>query len=103
MRFWRSSSAMALALVLCGCASTDLGYDSWTGTTVTPTRRGRADYRVDCGRGTAYCLERAEAVCGGPYRIIGQPSLSPRVQAVVHWQITTVNTDNPTVIYVACG
>jgi hypothetical protein len=83
------------------CAATQLGYDQWTGTTATPTRG--AELRIECPRSTQSCLERAEAVCHGPYRVIGSPSKSPRVQAEVDWRIMTVNTDNPSVIHVVCG
>ncbi|HXY58577.1 MAG TPA: hypothetical protein VEH76_08350 [Methylocystis sp.] len=104
MRFARKFVALsALGLTLSGCASSELGYDPYTGTQALPTRYGHADFKIDCSRGPASCLERAEAVCHGAYRIIGQPTVSPRVQAYVHWNMVTLNTDNSNIIYVACG
>ena len=93
----------ALGLALSGCASSEPGYDPSTGTRALPTQYGHADFRIDCSRGSASCLERAEAVCHGAYRIIGQPTVAPRVQAYVHWNLVPLNTDNPNILYVACG
>ncbi len=101
----RLAAPLAACLALAGCASSRLGFEPATGTLAAPTHlyRQTIGYKITCDRGMASCLRRAEAVCGGAYKIAGWPSRSPRVQALVDLRIVTVNTDNPKIIYIACG
>jgi len=100
------TAGCAIALTLAGCAaSTQLGYDEWTRTTAYPAQyaRGEVGYKITCEGSTATCLQRAQAMCPGPYRLIGSPHKSPRLQALLPSQnLTVLNTDNPQLIYIAC-
>jgi len=102
----KSAFVLAAILALAGCASSQLGFDRATGTIASETRiyRNVRGYKIVCDRGMDYCLQRAEAICGGrSYKIAGWPAVSPRVQALVNMQIVTVNTDNSKIIYIVCG
>lgn len=95
------AESLAPALLLGGLVSAQLGFDPWTGTDATPARGAALEIR--CSRGTEYCLQRAEALCNGPFRVVGSPYKSPRVQALLGWRLVPVNTDNPFAIRVLCG
>ena len=104
MRFLRKVSAVpALSMALSGCASSQLGYDPFTRTRALPAHYGHADFRIDCSLGPASCLARAEAMCRGAYRVIGQPAASAPAEPGAYWRMTTRNADNSNLIYVACG
>ncbi len=100
-----SAVSFAFGLILTGCeASSQLGFDPATSTVASQIRLYRAEmgYKITCEKGTRFCLERAEAICGGSYKIAGWPSKSPRVQALLNMRIETVNTDNPSIINIVC-
>ncbi len=95
---------LTLALACCA-ASPDQGFDPSTRTYVSPQRvdHKAGGYRITCERETEQCIRRAEVICGGRYAIIGRPSRSPQVQALVAMKITAINSDNPSRILIACG
>ena len=108
-------------------ASPELGFDPWSSTNrwvATPDcalangpafvqqsstnatsihlYRGANGYEITCENGTRFCLQRAEAICGGRYLIAGWPQKSPRAQVLLNMRIETVNTDNPSIIKIVC-
>lgn len=96
----------ATVTVLLGCtASSQLGLDPATGTVASQKRLygNEMGYEVICDNGMRFCLQRAEAICQGPYRIVDWPSQAPRVQALINFQIVTVNTSSPSLIKIVCG
>jgi hypothetical protein len=100
-----SAVSFAFGLILTGCeASSQLGFDPATSTVASQIRLYRTEtgYKITCEKGTRFCLQRAEAICGGRYKIAGWPSKSPRVQALINMQIAAVNTDNPNIIKIVC-
>jgi len=100
-----SAILFAFGLILTGCyAAPELGFDPWSSTNATPIHlyRGANGYEITCENGTRFCLQRAEAICGGRYLIAGSPWKSPRAQVLLNGRIETVNTDNPSIITVAC-
>ena len=95
----------ALGLALAGCAaSSEIGYDRWTRTVALPAQyaQGQPGYKITCEGSTTTCLQRAQAMCPGPYRLIGSPEKSPRLQAALPSGLTVLNTDNPQLIHIAC-
>jgi hypothetical protein len=100
-----SAVSFAFGLILTGCeASSQLGFDPLTSTVASRIHLFRTEigYKITCEKGTEFCLQRAEAICGGRYKIAGWPSESPRVQALINMRIVTVNTDNPSIINIVC-
>ncbi len=105
MRKLHLTAACALGLTLAGCAaSSEIGYDRWTRTMAYPAQyaNGRVGYKITCEGSSTTCLQRAEAMCPGPYSLIGSPRKSPRVQAALPPGLTVLNTDNPQLIHIAC-
>jgi hypothetical protein len=43
-----------------------------------------------------------KSLCGGAYVLVGNPKVSPRIQALVDARIVTLATDNPKLIRVVC-
>ena len=100
-----SAVLFALGLILTGCyAAPELGFDPWTSTFATQIHlyRWEIGYEITCVNGTRFCLQRAEAICGGRYVIAGWPRKSPRAQVLLNMRIETVNTDNPSIIKIVC-
>lgn len=85
-------------------ASPAPGPDPSTVTDAVPiaTPESPVTYRISCPRATASCLGRADALCGGRYKVIPPPGRGPRVQALVNLKVVLVDTDNPYEITVAC-
>ncbi len=85
-------------------ASAAPGSDPSTVTVAVPitTSESAVAYRISCPRATASCLGRADALCGGRYRLIYPKGRGPRVQALVNLKVVLVDTDNPYEITVAC-
>ena len=108
MRYFRPARLTAFAYfgfaALAGCASTQLGYDSWTRTFASPepARRAQPGYKISCERRAEDCLLRAESLCGGNYALVGNPHVSPRVQALIGMRLVTLNTDNPQLVHIVC-
>ncbi len=101
----RKLSAIGIAMALVGCSpSPDLGFDPSTRTYATKIGLDHkaGGVKITCERETEQCIRRAEAICAGGYKIIGRPSVSPRVQALVDLKITTINTDRPNEILIIC-
>jgi hypothetical protein len=100
-----SAVLFAFGLILTGCyASPELGFDPWSSTVASQIRLYRSEiaYKITCENGTRFCLQRAEAICGGRYLIAGWPQKSPRAQVLLNMRIETVNTDNPSIIKIVC-
>ncbi len=97
--------AIALGMNMSECTElAQPSYDVTTATTATEIRlaRGETGYHITCNQETQLCIRRAEAICGGRYRMIDDPHRRPRAQAFIDGRIVTVNTDNPSTILVAC-
>ena len=100
-----SATLFTFGSILTGCyASPELGFDPWSSTNATSIHlyRGKNGYEITCENGTRFCLQRAEAICGGRYLIAGWPQKSPRAQVLLNMRIETVNTDNPSIIKIVC-
>ncbi len=97
------AALFGLSFVSCNALATP-GPDPSTDTVAVPIaiRESPVAYRISCPRATASCLSRAEAVCGGRYRLVSPAGRGPRVQALVDLKIAVVDTDNPYEITVAC-
>jgi hypothetical protein len=97
------ATLFGLSFLSCNALSVP-GPDPSTDTVAVPVsmKESRAAYRISCPRATASCLSRAEAICGGRYRLVHPAGRAPRVQALVDLKVTVVDTDNPYEITVAC-